>query len=661
MSQTLYTQSALRDRIRVELLKRKWSDIIESLRPNGTITINVLKEPFLQIYCDHSEKGHFVDNIRVEVLAILKEKYGSKFDAEQVFSRMKINLTSDHHIAMHKLNATDHEGSIVTFDCEVIASETPKSYIKSCTLRCSLCGTEVEITCDIDKKIPVMNCTTASCKKHRLEVDRTTAITENIETVLLGEPMELSKHSSPVVLEGIVCGDLIREVFIGQKKRVTGIYRSIFDLKENINNIVIDVISCENLDESKEVVLTPEQLNKLKEDSKKPDFMSKLVPSFAPHIYGLDIVKKSILLQLAKGGEGLKRGDSHILLVGDPSVAKSEFLKFAEKITPRSMYVSGKGSSTVGLTISIVKEDNGKMYAKAGACPQCNKGFCFIDEAGHMKEQDQSGLNEVLEQQQCSIAKAGFRLTLEAKTTILAAANPKFGKYDPEENLTTNINMPSPLLSRFDLIWLIKDEIVKNEDSKKAEHILTTYINPEKTITSYLNTKELTGYLNHVRKLNPKMTEATKNKILRIYEQMRELSRDSQSIAIGTRQLEAIVRLSTAHAKLFFRDEVLVEDVLAVEDIIKEMYANFGVSLEVAKQFDQSKLTGVGKSESKEQKALRVWSELADEEGLVKDIHFIKLIEKEDGMTEEDGRKIFARWEQNCVIKLVREHFYKKA
>jgi len=211
------------------------------------------------------------------------------------------------------------------------------------------------------------------------------------------------------------------------------------------------------------------------------------------------------------------------------------------------------------------------------------------------------------------------------------------------------------------LIWLIKDEIVKNEDSKKAEHILTTYINPEKTITSYLNTKELTGYLNHVRKLNPKMTEATKNKILRIYEQMRELSRDSQSIAIGTRQLEAIVRLSTAHAKLFFRDEVIVEDVLAVEDIIKEMYANFGVSLEVSKQFDQSKLTGVSKTESKEQKALRVWNDLADEQGHVKDIHFIKLMEKEDGITEEDARKIFARWEQNCVIKLVREHFYKRA
>jgi len=657
----MYTQSALRDRLLEEFRKPMWTNMIDSLRPNGSLSVNIAKKPFIDIYCDFKETREFIDNVKQCILIILEEKYGAKFDVKHTFRKLQVKLTDEHILLMHDLNATDHEGAMVTFDCEVIASESPKSYIKTCTLRCPLCGNDFDSKCDIDKKIPIMICTNSSCKRHKLEVDRETVKTENIMTVLLGEPMDTSLHSSPVTLEGVVTGDMIREIFIGQRKRITGIYRSVFDLKENIHNLIIDVIASEDLDESKELELSEDDLKKFKEDSKDAEqFKKDLVSSFAPHIYGMNIIKESIILQLAKGGNSLRRGDSHILLVGDPSVAKSEILKFAEKVTPRSMYVSGKGSSTVGLTIGIVKEDNGKLYAKAGACPQCNKGFCFIDEAGHMKEQDQSGLNEVMEQQQCSIAKAGFRITLEAKTTILAAANPKFGKYDPDESLATNINMPTPLLSRFDLIWLIKDEIEQFTDNKKAEHILTSYINPDKTTSCYMTKEQLTAYINHIRKLNPKMIDVTKNKILHMYETMRGMSKNSDSIAIGTRQLEAIVRLSTAHAKMFFRDEVLIEDVLAVENIIKEMYANFDINLDTSKKFDQSKLTGATKSESKEQKAYRVWKSLENENGRVKESHFYKLMEMEDNMSEEDARKIFARWEQNCIIKKVDGNWYTK-
>ena len=141
---------------------------------------------------------------------------------------------------------------------------------------------------------------------------------------------------------------------------------------------------------------------------------------------------------------------------------------------------------------------------------------------------------------------------------------------------------------------------------------------------------------------------------------MRMLSKGSNSIVIGARQLEALVRLSAAHAKLFFRDEVTIEDVSAVQEILKDMYGRFGISLEVGTEFNQTKLIGVSKNESKEQTANRVWKSLADSDGLVKDIPFYKLMEKEEGLTEDDARKIFGRWEQNCDIKLVKDHFYKK-
>jgi replicative DNA helicase Mcm len=370
--------------------------------------------------------------------------------------------------------------------------------------------------------------------------------------------------------------------------------------------------------------------------------------------------KKSILLQAVKGNNGIKRANIHILFVGDPSVAKSELLIWNKKVVDISGYISGKGTTDKGITIGIVKEDNGKTYARAGLAPQCSNGVLSIDEMGQMNQFNLSGLHEIMEQRQCSISKAGHNLTLEANTSILGAANPKFGKYDPEETLLENINLPAPLLSRFDIIWLVKDEIIESEDKKKAEHILSTYINPTESTKCFLTVDELSGYLSMVRKLEPKITDSVKSKILRIYQQMRELSKNSSSIVIGARQLEALVRLSAAHAKLFFRTEVIIEDVTAIEDMLKDMYSKFGISLEVGEQFNQAKLIGVGKNESREQVAYRIWKTLEDSEGMVKDIHFYKLMDKEDGVTEDDAKRIWGRWEQNCEIKLVKDHFYKK-
>jgi len=656
----VFTNSALQDRIYDEFSKLKWTNMIDALRPNGNFIVNILKEPFPDIYTEHLEKQNFVDNVRHAVYRILEERFGKTMDISQAFERLKITLTSDHHVPMHMLNAKDHEGAIVTFDCEVIAEESTKSYIKKCTFACPLCGHKQEESCDIDKKIQTVACSTPNCRNRRLEVQRQTAETENIKSILLSELIEKSKKNSPIIMEAVVAGDLIRDIFIGQKKRITGIYRSIFDLKENVNDLVIDIVSAENLERTEEVKLSDDTIRKIKDAAKEPDFMKKITRSYAPHIYGYDIQKKSILLQAVKGNNGIKRANIHIMFVGDPSVAKSELLIWNKKVVDISGYVSGKGTTDKGITIGIVKEDNGKTYARAGLAPRCSNGVLAIDEMGQMNNFNLSGLHEVMEQRQCSISKAGHNLTLEANTSILGAANPKFGKYDPEETLLENINLPAPLLSRFDIIWLIKDDIIESEDQKKAEHILATYINPEEATKSFLTADELSGYLSLVRKLEPKITGEVKAKILRIYRQMRELSKDSMSIVIGARQLEALVRLSTAHAKLFFRAEVTIDDVTAIEDMLKDMYAKFGISLEIGKQFNQSKLIGVSKNESREQTAYRVWKTLENNEGMVKDIHFYKLMEKEDSVTEADAKIIWGRWEQNCEIKLVKDHFYKK-
>ena len=290
-----FTTSALQDRIYDEFSKPKWTNIIDALRPNGNLIVNILKEPFPDIYTEHTEKQSFVENVRLVVYRVLEERFGKSMIIPQAFARLKISLTSDHHIPMHMLNATDHEGAIVTFDCEIIASESTKSYIKKCILACPLCGRTIEGKCDVDKKIPPASCPNSSCRGHRLEVQRQTAETENIKSVLLSELLANSKKNSPVVIESLVTGDLIREVFIGQKKRITGIYRSIFDLKENINDLVIDIISAENLERTEEAQLSEETMKKIKDAMKEPDFLEKITHSYAPHIYGYEIQKKSIL------------------------------------------------------------------------------------------------------------------------------------------------------------------------------------------------------------------------------------------------------------------------------------------------------------------------------------------------------------------------------
>ena len=282
--------------------------------------------------------------------------------------------------------------------------------------------------------------------------------------MLLQEFMEDSVNNTPVIIEGLLTGDLVGSIFIGQKKRLTGVYRSIFNTKTNENTILIDIISEKDLENSCDIMLAEDELDVIKKLISQDNFFTKICSSFAPQIYGYEDIKKSILLQLVGGVGGLKRGDVNVLLVGDPSMAKSELLKFAKKITQKSIYTSGKGSSAAGLTIGLVKLDSGKHIAQAGVLPLCSGGFAFIDEFDKMNTIDRSGLHEAMEQQTVSIAKAGFRMTLPSKTAILAAANPKFGTYDIEESLATNIDVPPPLLSRFDLIFLIRDTINSADD-----------------------------------------------------------------------------------------------------------------------------------------------------------------------------------------------------
>jgi len=296
---------------------------------------------------------------------------------------------------------------------------------------------------------------------------------------------------------------------------------------------------------------------------------TKLAQSIAPEIYGHEDVKKALLLLLVGGvtrvmEDGMKiRGDINICLMGDPGVAKSQLLKYIANIAPRGVYTTGKGSSGVGLTAAVLKDPStNEMILEGGALVLADCGVCCIDEFDKMDESDRTAIHEVMEQQTVSISKAGINTTLNARTSILAAANPAYGRYNPKRTPLENINLPAALLSRFDLLFLILDKPNMEEDLRMAQHIAYVHTHGTHPPLSFeaIDPHTLRGYIAKVRKIEPYIPSAEDftgqgglsgkglvEYIISTYVKLRSSSADQEDMGyISPRTLLGILRLSQA-------------------------------------------------------------------------------------------------------------------
>ncbi|MEL9914949.1 MAG: minichromosome maintenance protein MCM [Thermoplasmatales archaeon] len=390
----------------------------------------------------------------------------------------------------------------------------------------------------------------------------------------VAQPAKLSVH-----LQDEECGKLnpgdrvtINGILKGKQKFISGAPSNQFD-------IFLDAMYIEKeSSEYEEIELSQEDVEEIKKAASDPDIYRKLVSSVAPTIYAMEVVKEAVIFQLFGGVRKVfddgtyVRGDIHILLFGDPGTAKSQILKYAITLSPKSVYTSGKGASAAGLTAAAVKDEfsEGRWSLEAGTLVLADGGLAAVDELDKMSKEDSSALHEGMEQQTITISKAGINATLMSRCALLAAANPKFGRYDETEPFINQTDFPPTLLSRFDLIFVIVDRPGKS-DVEMSNYILKVHSDGEKIaggisiekseFKPYFDREFLKKYIVYARRYCfPVLSPGAKEKISKFYVDKRMSSKPG-TVAITPRQLEALIRLSEASARIRLSDRVTEEDV----------------------------------------------------------------------------------------------------
>ncbi|XP_055374090.1 DNA replication licensing factor Mcm7 [Condylostylus longicornis] len=476
----------------------------------------------------------------------------------------------------------EHIGKLVTVRGIVTRCTEVKPMMIVATYTCDRCGAETYQPVNSMTFMPITDCISDDCRVNKAG-GRLYLQTRGSKFLKFQE-LKIQEHSDQVPVGHIprtltiFCrGEVTRMGQPGDHVCVSGIFLPLMrtGFRQLVSGLlsetfidahrIICINKSDEIDE-KNSELTPQELVDLAQE----DFYERLACSLAPEIYGHIDVKKALLLLLVGGvdkrPDGMKiRGNINICLMGDPGVAKSQLLSYISRLALRSQYTTGRGSSGVGLTAAVMKDPlTGETILEGGALVLADQGVCCIDEFDKMAETDRTAIHEVMEQQTISIAKAGIMTTLNARVSILAAANPAFGRYNARRTIEQNIQLPAALLSRFDLLWLIQDKPDRDNDLRLAKHITFVHSHgkqPPSRIKS-LDMGLMRRYLALCKRINPVIPIELTDYIVNAYVELRREARNNKDMTFtSARNLLGILRLSTALARLRLAEKVEKDDV----------------------------------------------------------------------------------------------------
>lgn len=544
----------------------------------------------------------------------------SKEEMENKKSNIQIQLKNYPRITQIRNLAADHVGKLVTIRGIVVSASRPRIKATNLLIMCRNCKSTKTLACGAgfggarfprvcDNNLNAGALGAANSDVAKCPLDPYLILADNSEYV---DQQRLKLQENP---ESVPTGELPRHLSLaldrylvgsakpGTRIAVVGMYTTYEAVSggggdkdqrqqgasdAGIRIPYLRVLGIEQENEASDVMLgkyNTEDEEELRELSNTPDLYDKITGSMCPAIFDNEDtrnIKQSIAVQLFGGSrkqlpDGMRlRGDINVLLLGDPSVAKSQFLKFASQVAPIGVYTSGKGNSAAGLTASVIRDpSSGEFHLEGGALVLADGGLVCIDEFDKMRDQDRVAIHEAMEQQTISIAKAGITTILNSRTSVLAAANPIFGRYDDMRSPTENIDFQTTILSRFDLIFIIRDVQDAKHDAAIASWVIRMHTEKDEAVkhiqdeTGMVEIRRLKKYIAYARKvchprLNAEAAELLKNQYVKFRSSVPKGagSGAATSIPITVRQLEAVIRISEARARMELKEEATTEHVL---------------------------------------------------------------------------------------------------